>query len=556
MLLKSLILSILILTAAYMTSHSRRWLGNYSISRSIIWLFIISLGIYFVFAFIIPIVYYYPINNGVLGDNYLHLERFLNKPGYVKHHHPLFPLLPDLFVRLTLYFGILDLKDSFFLEKVFQISVLLISLSMIGAISIFSRVLFKMDIPVISWFLVTLFISLSFGVSLWGNQSNAIGLGISLELILASIFIVWYKKRSMLYTALLAASIGISVFFHNGLIYLATGSFIASEIVILTDQNMALKTRVKESLVLSSTLLLMAIAYYVLQAEVNETYNFTQLFNIISDAKYFGDFQLTINTILGAIESNFWSGINWISGFYYNHKYPYWADNEVLVKTHWFHQWVKAAQIGGILSFYFYMLFEFFWLKKKPSRALFIFGLCNSIVFFIGFTLRQSGTHYYVLALIPNLMLMVAFVIGSTKSSKLPYTFSMLIIILGTIYFNLFTSFSVFEGADINEHPYYSESSQINTLSPTDSIYHLSRLDMTYYPNMAMAVYYKPKFGHIRWISYSDKRSILDEINKLQGKSITINEDGYELIKSNNGYEFESIPLGHNNIYLLKFDSP
>ena len=34
--------------------------------------------------------YYFPTNNGILGDNYLHLLRSVENVNYLKHHHLLY----------------------------------------------------------------------------------------------------------------------------------------------------------------------------------------------------------------------------------------------------------------------------------------------------------------------------------------------------------------------------------------------------------------------------------------------------------------------------------
>lgn len=512
--------------------------------------FITLLGILFlIFFYLIPVSYYFPYNNGVLGDNYVHLERALNQPGFIKHHHPLFPLISEKFLSVLISIKLLSINDPMFLEQAFYWSVFPISLGLSLSLILFSFILFKKNLSNLIWACILVLMATSYGVWLWAIQSNAIGLAIATELVVVSLFMIWYKSKKLGWLSLLAFFVGLSVFVHNGLIYLAMGSFLSVIWVLFRDR--ANNKRVLVQVVFFSVILfIMAAFYYLLQAKINNTYNLVQLFHTLSDSNYFGSFGS--GEILGAMEGNFWAGINWLIGFYYTSAPSIWSTENVKISIPFAGEWFKAIQTGAVFTLLMVISIDSFKRRLHPSKDLLIFGLINSVVFFAGFTMRQAGSHYYVLALIPNLILLIAFIIGKKeKKSNLIYVIPIVIIIAGNVYFNSFTELSIFKGRNIDDHPYYKINASILKITEGKDAAYFGKMDLHYYPNMELVAYYKTKFSTITWVTeWSDEEDLEKRIakNQLKGEEIFVSKEAYEILDRE---KTESRKVA-DNLYLIK----
>ena len=554
MLIKSLILSFIIFYLSTLFARNNRiqiiLSYRFSVTKVIIPFMIITL----LFCYIFPASYYFPHNNGVLGDNYFHLDKALLNPGYIKHHHPLFPLISEIFIRLLLKINVLSAESPTFLEQAYYWSILPISLAVSIAIGLFSFMIYRKGASTFQWIIVFLLLATSYGLWLWGIQSNAIGLAMAVELIGAVLFIFWFQSKNYWRLILFAIAISIGVFVHNGLIYFAIGGVISILIVLITNKNDSVKSKFTQFSVFSMVVIIMATAYYILQAKVNHTYNIGKLFAILSDSNYFGSFGSSNIDYVNNIERNFWAGIYGLIGFYYENKHPYWATSKIDLGMAYENIWVKIIQMGSVFSLLMFLVYFSFWKKISPSRGLYILGLANTIIFLIGFTLRQAGTHYYVLALVPNLVLIIAFVTSNKNSqvSKFSYFLPIVLIIICNLYFNAFTKLSVFEGTNINDHPYYERSNRILQLANGYDAYYFSKIDMAYYPNLALSKYYEEKFRSIEWISeWGNKEQLLYQIINLLGSNnvVFLDESAYDILNGQDNIELKKI---NNNMYVAQ----
>ncbi len=62
----------------------------------------------------------------------------------------------------------------------------------------------------------------------------------------------------------------------------------------------------------------MGFLFYLIESEINKTYNISELFDILSDRLSFGTFSGKNVDFLGALEANLWSGVNWFANFDHN----------------------------------------------------------------------------------------------------------------------------------------------------------------------------------------------------------------------------------------------
>ena len=293
----------------------------------------------------------------------------------------------------------------------------------------------------------------------------------------------------------------------------------------------------------------MAILFYLLEARINNTYNISKLFDILSDIYYFGSFEFDRVDWLGSIESNLWSGVNWFANFDHNGIYKYWAPELVQVAYNPGLIALRIIQLGSMVTILISIVYSGIINGFKPSKELFIPGIITSILFFAGFTLRQAGTHYYTLAIVPNLALILSFAFSNKNTSKDHRIYTLLIILLisSNFIYNSFSKYAVFEGSDINDHPYYAESIIIYNSVANENVIYFRDIDISYYPNQSMAQYYGSKFGHINWIpqagNWETQEELLRQVQTYTDKGyiLFLNAKAYNLISESDALKFVKI---------------
>lgn len=338
------------------------------------------------------------------------------------------------------------------------------------------------------------------------------------------------------------------MFAHNGFIYFSIGIAISVLVTIF-----AIPSSKNQKYISAFTFIgisfLMATLYYFLEANINGTYNFVELFYLIADNSYFGTFNLKNIDLLGTIESNLWSGVNWFTNFEENAIYKYWAPDLEKIEFNLATKSLRIFQLGLMIATIFSIIYYGFKHSFSPIKYLFIPGLIISFIYFIGFSLRQTGSHYYTLTIVPNIFIFSS-IVFSPKISTIEYRiYSVLLtlLIIANYSYNTFSKFSVFEGSNINDHPYYSENIIIHkSVAKQDAVY-FRDIDISYYPNFAMSQYYESKFGNINWISqqgnWDTKEELLHQIITYTNKEqqVLIGIKAYNLISETDTLEFVKI---------------
>ncbi len=227
MFIKGLIASILIIISIRYISRIRIHYKFQIIENNKLLIFWGSVFTFLLFGYLIPTSYYFPHNNGVTGDNYLHMNWALTGNLYLKHHHILFPLVGEILVKGLVKIGLLSEYDPLFLEKAFWLSAFPVKISMVFALVISAVVIqktYKNLRLTMLWFFI---ISTSYASWIWGIQSNAIGIAIAIEILCISVYILWVKEYGFWQVVLVAFFTGLGVFTHIGFIYFSGGMALA-----------------------------------------------------------------------------------------------------------------------------------------------------------------------------------------------------------------------------------------------------------------------------------------------------------------------------------------
>ena len=243
MIIKTLIAAIVLLAIThYLVKRKWDWPQLNISRRGRINLFILIGFLFLVFAYFIPTSYYFPHNNnGVTGDNYLHMHWALTRNNYFKNHHLLFPLVAEKFVKGVVDIGLLKYNDPDFPEKAFRLSVMPVKAAMILSLVTITILFYKRTKHLKNTVLLFFLFATSFSIWVWGIQSNALGLAIATEILCIAFFGLWYKMRKTWHIILLAFLTGLGMFIHNGFIYFAVGLAISFFVATIFQREISKK---------------------------------------------------------------------------------------------------------------------------------------------------------------------------------------------------------------------------------------------------------------------------------------------------------------------------
>ena len=480
------------------------------------------------FLLIIPIVliswgylskpsFYYPYNTGVLGDNYFHMAWAMADGYYLKDHHILFPLIPDLVISFLNWLTILDTSDSNFSEIAFLISIYTVMIPALIMVFFFGKIFFSQKKSIFDYILSITFVLTSYAFWSMAIQSNARGLAIAAQFFVFLIFLYAFRKKNLKSTLLLAIALSLCMFLYNGLIYFLIGCYISFLLLMLFDKELSFNKKSIHIIIFHITIICLAWGFYEVESILVNTRDFSKLYNRLADTKYFGEFDIF--------------NIDWKKNFQSNKEYSFvnlanfdWYFNGSIWNPYLLFK-LQASnaeiQIRALAVFLIKVLIlagiiDLIFSRKSINFPLFTVALVTSLITLIGFSARQAGTIYYNLAVAPNIALLLSLTI--TKSRGEYKRLILVIIIFCLLYTNGFGPRHVFRKRKIDEHPVYYETNIIYNNVKTQQAIFIRQIDLDYYPNNSIKTYYKSKFENIRWISdsalFQNKEALYKEIEK------------------------------------------
>ena len=494
-----------------------------------------------VFGFFIPKIYYFPYANGVLGDNYHHLRHSIEKDPFIKNHHPVFPYVSEVFLNFLEKNNYLSRSDPKFLEKYFRLSIIPVNVIPTLALLFFCIVIGKFSQSKINSAIVFLLVCTSFGFWLWVLQSNSLAIAMALEMIILGFFAIWFRKKSLILLIILTLLICLGPWFHNSLIFVSIGGFIAIVLLIFLD-SYSLSRKFLEVALCTFICLLAGYHFFKFQAVLNGYSDPIELYEVLSDSKFQGGLGFMENPIKAA-------GKNLDIGFNFMTSFPGKPNFDVVWDYNWFYFFGgRKFHILHFLHQVFFFALSIYSLylvikgEVKVNKGFFYGSLIISAIILIGFLLRQSGQHYYLIAMIPNF----GIILSVFTTSKLPRESRQIILILilfiviFSFFRNGFSKGNVFNGSDLYSNEIYRDNRLIYDDNPEKySIAYFRKFDIYGYQNEAILMYYAPKFGHIKWIQpvenedWHNKETLMDSIKKyFDGNyKIYLGEEAYNTVK-------------------------
>jgi len=166
-----------------------------------------------------------------------------------------------------------------------------------------------------------------------------------------------------------------------------------------------------------------------------------------------------------------------------------------------FERVLAGVQVSALVGLMVYSLKHARQWFVKEYRFLIGVSFVLSLITFIGFLFGRAATEKYMVALVPNVYLLLSLAFTATKKNKDAICVCLIlsIFILGTFLYNGFSVKNVLRGCDIMDHQYYSQSITIkNTLSEGEKAYYFSLGTRPYLMNAVLG-YYKYTFSTIDW---------------------------------------------------------
>lgn len=478
--------------------------------------------IFLMVAYITKPMYYFPTNNGHLGDNYYHMGWALEDENYLKPHHILYPLIPGKLVSWSQKLGFLDKNDPFFYEKVYRLASLPVRLGICFAILIFGLYIFKITKSIINALLAFFFLSTSYGFWVWGLQSSAIGLSMAFSLLGLVIGSIWYIKRNKLILFLLGFCASLAVFIHISQFYFALGIFLSVILIISLERKGNWSSKIKEILPFLASAVPLAVLFYLIEASLwNET-NPIKIFYKVSEVDYLGGFNLSERSFMSIVDLNVMNSIYQITNYDLREFYPFWKPEIIKVQKTILDNIFLLVHLASFLAIFLFIFWNYKKLSSPVAKGLIIFSSIISILFFLGFVLRPAGS--YAVAATPSHLVLISSLLYSIKGPQVQIPRAIIIITfaISGIFYNTTSTANIYRGRGINEHPYYIESSNIiNSLKSNEKAVYYRHMDLTYYPNASLHYYYQFKFVDIewRWDEWGDLTKLEVEIrNQLVSK--------------------------------------
>ena len=500
--------------------------------------------LYLVLALLQNPSFYFPYGNGLLGDNYMHMAWAIeNESLYVKHHHLLFPLVPDVVITGFVKLGILNPDSPSFEETAYLISIYLVLIPCIVMIGYFAFAHYKYHKSILDLIIILILPFTSY--ALWGLaiQSNARGLAIAYEFFAFGVLIWAFRTRTTVSFFLLGFAVSGAMFLYNGLIYFCVGIFIAITLLIFLYESQGIRTSLKHFSAFVFIVLLMAYLFYEVQAKVNHTRDLDRLFDRLSDTRYFGEFSLDEVDWKENWRKNKEASFINFTNHTWEKNYNIWDKRLFQLPASEMDK--RSRKFGNFLLQLLLVIgvFDLIFMRKAINFPLFLAGLIVSLTTLAGFMLRQAGSPYFVVAFAPNLALLFSFTLSREKGLEYRRLIFILLLIC-LFYINGFGFRSILDKKNIEDHLFYTENQLIASVNEKDSAVYFRNIDQRYYPNLAINAFYRRRFGSINWINDSsilnNQRSLQRSISDSHAKSIAV-FIGPEIVLQDEGLEIIQI---------------
>jgi hypothetical protein len=445
-------------------------------------------GAFVLWAYVLPNAYYYPWNIGVVGDTY-HLLHWAMRDdgGYWLPHHFYYPWFAGKFIRFCSATGLLSKNDPLFLEKSVAVSIVPNRIAIILAFLCLAWALRISGFTRFDSILGTFFIAATAGCWLWGHQSNALGFALAIQMFASTAILAWCRRFRRFDLLLMGLFLGAGLYVHGALIYFLAGGYFSVLFILLKNNELKPAEKKIQFLFFNLIIFLLGGVFYWLAGRHFKAFEPRALFRAMADTPISGDFKLQLNRLPILIKDNLVSTLM--------NLFSYWDP-----KTS-FDLSLNAIQILLMSSFVFILALNIKAVIRRLLKNESIFFALISVVTFGGFLLRGAAMHYYVVATVPNaILLFLLFFKAEPNGPQLLQRRILWCFLMATmILYSGFSSWNVLGGSRLSEDEYYRVSRTIaDTLKPGEKAIYVRPFEFDYRENH-IRNYYHHELGQIDW---------------------------------------------------------
>lgn len=482
------------------------------------------LAIFFLWAFLLPKTYYFPFNNGVVGDDYRYIGSIADgQPNFYQPHHLAFPWLAQKTIRIVEKVKFLSRTDPMYFEKVFSLSALPTKIIIICSLLFLGWGLLLVGFKPVDSLLAILFLGSTAGFLTWGHQVNALGLALAGQTIASTAFLIWNHRRTAGTLALLGFLLSFCMYSHIGTLYFVMAGYMVVTGMLVSERTIPAVRKLQSLLIFNAPIVVLGLIFFYLTAQSAGSYDLKQIFHYMGSTHDAGEFSFRMGRLPKAISDNIVGSIVNILGYWYPNTVGLWL-------------YVIGFQIAVATALVISLARNLPQVLADSRKLLFFF--LTSLIIFLCFIPWRTGTHYYVVATVPNVLLLAILFLAksSSEADVLRRRTLVALLVVAMIGFTGFSTENVFKGSALNDRESYRIDQQIFTqLAPGEKAVYYRPFDSDY-ADSGIRQYYSGKFHAIKWVNnpaeWSHPEQLIPTLSGLLGDAQVKVFLGEEVLKT------------------------
>jgi hypothetical protein len=536
------------------------------------WMIVFITGIFILWGYVFKTAFYTPYNTGVQGDNFHYLSGILGSPHYYSPRHLIFPWIGGQFILFAEKIGILDPQSHLFRFKAMGIAAVAVRIfSIVGLIYLF-RIFKLFNLSFAKRIFGVLFLATTFGYWLWSIQPNSLATALGLQCVALYYSIKMIKGKSKALFILSPLSVIMVLFAHISAISFVITLAVFLGVYIFINNYKNIKNLLFYMGCYAGTLLFAGVTFLYISAgyfnvRPNSLGSIKHYIDILIGAQHYGSFEvLGVQELLKKLITNI--GLTLLNFF------GFWAPQNIFDYVLIFMILALACALFLYISANFKKVFM---RSDIQDRWIILMLLLTTIVPFIFFMLKTTTMHYYVIALVPNVVLFLFLIFKTDKLYNSGFgTFLLFCFIPLLFLFNGFSSMNVLKGMDYSQSDCYKKFDALYHKYPKEKIYFYETYNeykqpfrykagrkvyffqdavTTHYVMLGFLGCFNRSFPNIEWIYPVYINEILDKVNRNQG-CVIIGPTTYAKIKDTLPFNIEAEAFKDNrtgiNFYLLQ----
>lgn len=527
---------------------------------------------FILWGYIFKTAFYSPYSTGVQGDNFNYLSCIIDNPSYYTARHVIFPWIGGQFIKIAKNIGILNPENRLFSFHAMTIASIPVHIfSIIGLVYLYK--IFKvLQFSLAERVLGVLFLATTFGYWLWSIQPNSLGTALGLQCVALYYSIRMVKEENKALVFLAPFFIVMVIYAHIGAIFFAftLNLFLGIYLLIYYRKNLW-NIFIYVLTLLVTGVFFLKLSYSFFDMSLNGFGSVKTYIERLVETEQYG------LVVVGTPQELFQRIANKI-GVTVGNIFGLWVPQDAFDYIMIF---MILATACALLLYIFSSFKKIYIISYGRNRSVMLMLLLTTIIPFIFFIFKTTiSTHYYIMALVPNIVLLLMLTFMADRFYKKRFGIFLLCLIIPTSFLlNGFGSMNVLKGLDYRESEAYQKWDFLYQRYPSEKVFFFETYNeyekpykevlgkKIYFFHDALTTVYTLKsfidcfgssFGKIEWIYPVYPEEILNKLTKTKDKVI-IGPSVYAKIKNELPTHIKIDTLkdinSDNNFYLLHRDA-